>query len=193
MMKGLFVLLFIFSFLGYSVAQTLDFKVKWGKEFKASSKSSLNDIVGHDANGIYVVKERYRGAMAGGTDFTLEHFDNNFSPTKSFDLDIEEDGKEAKVDYLLHLKNKIFLFYSVADRKTKVNTLFVKEVDKTTLQLKEEKKKIGEINYEGKSKKNTGEFFFRISRDSSKVMVVYSLPYEEDDPQSFGFNVLDDN
>jgi len=192
MKKGLIILVVTLSFLEQSFAQNLNFKIKWGKEFKASGRSSLNDIVGHDAKGIYVVKERYRSALAGGTDYTLEHFDNNFSPAQSFDLDMEEEGNDCQVDYILHLKNKIFLFYSVADRKSKLNTLFVKEVDKTTLQPKKEKKKIGEINYEGKSKHNTGRFFFRISRDSSKVMVVYSLPYEEDDPEAFGFNVLDD-
>jgi hypothetical protein len=179
------------SISGYS--QNLNFSVKWGKEFKAPTRSSVNDIVGHDATGIYVVKERYRSSLAGGNDYTLEHFDNQFLPNQTFDLDIEEEGHRAQVDYMLYLKSKIFMFYSIADQKSKKNTLFAKEIDKVNLQPKAEKKKIGEIDYTRNPKRNAGRFFFRISRDSSKVMVVYSLPYEEDDPEAFGFNVLDEH
>jgi len=168
-----------------------NFNVKLGEEFSAPRKSSLSDIVGYDAKGIYVIKERYRSALSGGNDYTLEHFDTNFAPVNSFDLDIEEDGKHCEVEYLLHLKNKLYLFYSIADQKNKKNNLFVKEVDKSSLKPKEEKRKIGEIDYSGKSKRNNGDFMFRISRDSSKVLVVYSLPYDEDEPEAFGFNVLD--
>lgn len=192
-MKRILTIVFLCFLISHLQAQNLDFKVKWGKEFKAPSRSSLNDIIGHDASGIYVVKERFRSGFSGSNDYTLEHYDNNFSPTKSFDLDIEEEGSQAHVDYLLHLNSKIFMFYSIADQKSKLNTLFVREIDKSTLQPKPEKKKIGEIDYKGKSKRNSGRFYFRVSRDSSKVMVVYSLPYEEDEPEAFGFNVLDDN
>jgi hypothetical protein len=186
---ALFILL-VTSF--NSISQNLNFSVKWGKELDAPRRSSLNDIVGYDATGIYTIKERYRGVLAGGNDYTLEHYDNDFAPTKVLDLEIEEDGIKAEINFLIQLKNRLYLFYSIANQREKRNTLFVKEVDKATLQPKAEKKKIGEIDYKGKSNRNNGDFRFRVSRDSSKVLVFYSLPFESHEPEAFGFNVLDD-
>jgi hypothetical protein len=192
-MKVSVILAILLAFSISVKAQDLNFKVKWGKEFKASGRSSLNNIVGHDGTGIYVVRERYRSALAGGNDYTLEHYDNNLLSTKSFDLDIREDGNRCQIDYILYLHSRLFLFYSMAEQKSKKNLLFVREVDKSTLQPKADREKIGEIDYAGKSKRNSGDFFFRVSRDSSKIMVVYSLPYDDDEPEAFGLSVLDEN
>jgi hypothetical protein len=138
-------------------AQDPNFSVKWGQEFEASGKSSLDDIIGYDATGIYAVKVRSHNM--GGPSYTLDHYDNNFAPTKSFDLDIEEDGKECDVIQLIQLKNKLYMFYSYQDKKEKKNRLFVDEIDKSTLQPKKQKKKIGSIDYYGNSKWNSGTVF----------------------------------
>jgi hypothetical protein len=172
-------------------AQDVNFSVKWGQEFEASRKSSLDDIIGYDATGIYAVKVRAHNI--GGPSYTLDHYDNNFAPTKSFDLDIEEDGKECDVIQLIQLKNKLYMFYSYQDKKEKKNRLFVDEIDKSTLQPKKQKKKIGSIDYYGNSKWNSGSFSIKVSRDSSKVLAFYSLPDTEGAPETLGFSVLDNN
>ena len=185
-----FVIAFAFIGIKSIYAQELDLKIRWGKEFEASRRSSLNDIVGYDASGLYAVRERVN-VFGRNPDYTLEHFDTNFSPTKAFDLDIKSDKEKGKINNILYLKGKLLLFYSVADQKTKKNSLFVDEVNKSTLQPKNAVKKIGEIDYSGKRKINSGRFFYRVSRDSSKILVVYSLPYSDEEPETFGFNVLD--
>lgn len=174
---------------GYS--QELGFNIRWGKEIDAPRRSSLSDIIGYDGTGIYAIKERYRGAFAGGTSLTLEHFNNDFVPTRSYDLDVREGNNVCDIQYVLQLQNKLYLFYSCADPGTRKNTLFVKQVSKTTLQPEGEKLKIGEIDISSGSKYNRGDFTFRVSRDSSKLAVFYALPYNEDEPQALGFNVLD--
>lgn len=181
-----------FAFIGIKsiYAQELDLKIRWGKEFEASRRSSLNDIVGYDASGLYAVRERVN-VFGRNPDYTLEHFDTNFSPTKAFDLDIKSDKEKGKINNILYLKGKLLLFYSVVDQKTKKNNLFVDGVNKSTLQPKNAVKKIGEIDYSGKRKINSGRFFYRVSRDSSKILVVYALPYSDEEPETFGFNVLD--
>jgi hypothetical protein len=168
-------------------AQELNFSLKWGKEFEASRRSTLNDIVGHDATGIYAVKLRTGFSRL---DYTLEHYNTDFSPSKSFDLDIEAGKEKVKVNSIFYLKGKLYMFYATPDRKTKKNKLSLQEIDKSTLQPKGEIKKIGEIDYAGKKKYNDGNFYYKIARDSSKILIVYSLPYEEDTPQKFGFHVL---
>jgi hypothetical protein len=150
----------------------------------------LNDIVGFDGTGIYAIKERY--GFAGARKYTLEHYDNNFLPTRSFDLDIKENGKECDVELILHLKGKLYLFSSLANSKTKRNVLSVQQIDKKTLQPGAEKIKIAEIDFTGESRSNSGDFNLRVSRDSSKVLVFYKKPYDGDEPESFGFYVLSD-
>jgi hypothetical protein len=171
-------------------AQELSFSLKWGKELEASRRSSLNDVVGHDATGIYTVKGEVN-AFGRNAEYTLEHYDKNFALTKSFDLNLESGDLKGEVNNILHIKNRLYMFYSYSDKKTKKNTLFVKEIDKASLKPKTETKEIGEIDFTGKRKKNSGSFFYRVSRDSSKILVVYSLPYDEDQPAKFGFHVLD--
>jgi hypothetical protein len=190
MKTKLTLLMAAFACIVQANAQELNFSVKWGKELEAPRRSSLNDIVGYDASGIYAIKERLRG-LGGDTDYTLEHYDDNFSLTKSFDLDLESGQEKGKMNNVLYLNKKLYLFYSVADQKTKKNSLFAKEVDKGTLEPKNETKKLGEIDYTGKRKKNSGTFSYRVSRDSSKLLIFYALPYDEDEPEAFGFNVLD--
>jgi hypothetical protein len=67
----------------------------------------------------------------------------------------------------------------------------VREVDKSTLKPKSEVLKLAEIDFAGKSNYNHGDFDFRVSRDSSKILVFYNLPYGKNEPESIGFNVLD--
>lgn len=174
-----------------ATAQDPQFSVKWGQEFEASRKSSLDDIIGYDGTGIYAVKVRYHGM--GLPSYTLDHYDNNFALAKSFDLDIEEDGKECAVNQIMQLKNRLYIFFSYLDKKEKKKKLFVDEIDKITLQPKKQKRKIGEIDYEGSSKSNSGSFSIKVSRDSSKILAFYSLPFTDGDPEALGFNVLDNN
>ncbi len=173
-------------------SQELDFSVKWGKEFSASRKSTLEDIVGFDGSGIYAIKGLYRTPLLGGNSYSLEHYSNDFVPTKSFDLELKEGGHVCEVQQLLHLNNKLYIFYSYPDLNLKKNILLVREIDKGSLQPKAEVLRLAEIDYSGKSNSNHGDFNFRVSRDSSKVLVFYKLPFTKDEPQVLGFNVLDD-
>jgi hypothetical protein len=182
--------IFLFPFFILE-AQSLQPRVTWGQEFTAPRKSSLNDIIGYDNTGIYAIKERYGFATVR---YTLEHYNQkDLMPTKSFDLDLEEDGRDVRVEKILQLNNRLYLFSSIANLKTKRKVLSVQEIDKKNLKPDAEKKKIAEINFEGESKSNSGEFQIRVSRDSSKVLAVYKLPYEKNEPEAFGFHVLDDS
>jgi hypothetical protein len=170
-------------------AQKVDPIVKWGSEFKAPKRSSLSDIVGFDNTGIYAIKERYG---FGSIKYSIEHYNKNFEPTKSFDLDLEEDGRDCNVELVLQLHNKLFLFSSLPNARTKKNVLSVQEVNKTTLQPDKIKQKIAEIDFSGESRTNSGSYKVKVSRDSSKVLIFYNLPYNKNEPEAFGVTVLND-
>lgn len=181
-------LLFVLAALS-SAGQPLDLKVQWGTPFSAPKRSSLDDIVGHDASGIYAIK--VRSGLFAWRSYTLERYDNNtFKPARSRDLEIREDGEPARVQNILYLKGKLYIFYVVRNRSSRKSDLFVREIDKTTLELKD-KRKLGDAD-EGRYNTLIA-FNFRTSRDSSKVAVSYEFPNTSgEDKKSFGFLVLDD-
>jgi hypothetical protein len=182
-MRILLLLLFPLTIL----CQPLDFAIQWGEEFKAPKRSSLDDIVGHDATGIYAIK--VRGGLFG-SDYTLEHYDNNFRPVHSVELAIKEGGTEARIQHVLYLRNKLLMFYVVRNKSTNKSELYMREINKKTLTPEAAKLKLGEAD-EGRVERGVA-FNFRTSRDSSKVGVSFSFPNEERDKSSFGFIVLDD-
>jgi hypothetical protein len=187
-MKTRFLLTLVGAFISLIChSQELQPNVQWGKEFSAPKRSSLSDIVGFDKTGIYAIKERYG---FGTRRYTLEHYDHDFKPTKAFDLDLKEDGKDCLVETILQLKGKLYLFSSVPDTRTKRNTLSVQEINKETLKPENTKNRIAEINIETGSRRNSGNFDIKVSRDSSKVLIFYAMPYEKNEPESFGFYVL---
>jgi hypothetical protein len=173
-----------------SNAQDLNFSVKWGVELEASRRSSLNDIVGHDATGIYTVKQS-DDVFSKEFEYTLEYYDSDFSLKKSFDLEIVDGKQKASARKTIYLNNKLFIFYSLLDQKSKKNTLYAKELDKQTLQPKAGNKVIRQFDTWGKNKNINSKSYYRFSRDSSKIMVAYGLPYNEGEPEFFGFTVLD--
>lgn len=187
-MQRTFVLLFLLAIHVLSLqAQPLNFSVQWGQEFEASRRSTLSDIIGYDATGIYTIQARIGFSKS---DFTLEHYDKSFKPTHSFELEIKSGRDRATVNNIFFLKGKLYMFYSFADRSVKKNVLSLQEIDKKTLTPTGDIKKIGEIDYAGKRQRNSGQFLYKLSRDSSKMLIVYALPYNEDAPQKFGFHVL---
>ena len=184
------MLLLLFCIAVSTQAQDLKPQVKWGKEFEAPRHSSLSAIVGHDQTGIYAVKERY--GFGTGTTFSLEHYDNNFQPTKTFDLKLTHEGKTADVELILQMHSRLYLFSSFRDTQTSRKKLFVQEINRTTLQPLPNKRQIAEIDFGSESRRTSGTYTIKVSRDSSKVMVFYALPYAKNEPESFGFQVLDD-
>src|SRR5690349_839581 len=171
-------------------SQPLAFNIQWGEEFRAPRKSSLNDIVGHDASGIYTIKVR-GGGLFSSTDYTLEHYDNSFKPVKSVDMEISEKGQPARIQHILYMKNKIFMFYVISNRSTDKAELYVCEINKASLLPEAQRVMLGEAD---ESRVNKGiSFNFRTSRDSSKLAVSFSFPNEEHDKSNFGFIVMDDH
>lgn len=190
-MKRLIFLLVLVS-MG-AIAQQSPLKVKWGKEFTAPRNSTVADIIGYDPSGFYVVKAQ-SGGLFSSSSLLLDRFDNSLNPSKSIELELTEEGKKSYLEEIVHLDGKLLMFTSYPNQRTKLNALFVQPVNKQTLLPDNTKKqKLAEINYEGNSKRNSGSFSFRLSQDSSKVLIFYSLPYDYRDPEKFGFLVMDKN
>jgi hypothetical protein len=177
------------SFLGFS-QKTFD--VKWGKEFSAPRNSTVADIVGYDASGFYVVKRDIRTGWFQQSNLSLDKFDTEMNPVKSIELELTEQGRKTFIEYIAHLNGQLLLFTSFPDQRSKRNQLFLQTISKETLlPIQKEKKKIAEIDFHGKSKRNSGSFNFLLSPDSSKILISYDMPYTFGEPEKFGFIVMD--
>ncbi len=187
---GLLTFSILISF-GQSKSKKVD--ILWGLEQKKSKRSTLSDIVGYDKTGIYAIKTQNTGLIGYNTKITLEHYNNKMNQTKSVEINLEEQNKKTYFEFIIQLNNELYLFSSFKNQKLKRNFLFVQSINKKTLQFNKDLKKIAEINYSGKSKFNAGNFDFVLSRDSSKVLIYYNLPYDKYGSEKFGFNVFDNN
>ncbi|MBI9053411.1 MAG: hypothetical protein JEY96_06305 [Bacteroidales bacterium] len=194
MRKLLIIIGVLFLFIQNSFSQEISNKVdiNLGAEQKESKKITLSDIAGYDETGFYAVK-RKRNAFGFVSSITLEHFDNKQNFTKSVELDLKYQKKDMYYRFIIHINDELFLFSSFKNQKLKQNFLFIQSIDKNTLELKQGLKKIAQIDYSGKGRRNAGNFNYRLSRDSSKVLIYYDLPYDKGSKEKFGFHVFDKN
>ncbi|WP_258104777.1 hypothetical protein [Marinoscillum sp. MHG1-6] len=175
-------------------SQTTD--IEWGNPMKVSKRSTLSDIVAYDQTGFYAIKTETRTFGIGLLSvtrriITLEHYNTKMNLDRSSELVLEYEGDKTDYEHIIQLNGQLFLFTSYKDQSDKMNTLMVQSINKNTLTPNKDFKKIGEVSYEGNFKSNAGNFRLRLSRDSSKVLAYYNLPYEKTENEKFGFHVLD--
>jgi hypothetical protein len=170
--------------------QKLEVDVEWGKEFSAPRRSSLNDIVGFDKTGIYALKER-GVALGSSVQYTLEYYNaEHLMPSKAFELNLEEEGRSCGLEAVMQLRGHLYLFSSFPNPRNNKNILSVQEIDKATLKPESHKHPIAEIDFAGESRSNSGTFSIKVSRDSSKVLILSAVPYEKNEPEAFTLSVL---
>jgi hypothetical protein len=193
MKRNYLLLLLLLGWSGLLLAQPKNnhTSIVWGKPYEESKRTTLADVVGHDASGIYALS--YKGGAFYGLNsrFILEHYDINMDRARSVEIDLEQYSAKRSLEKVVHFNNRLFMFTSHADQQNKVNTLYIQPISKTSLQPEGSPRQVASIDYSGYSKRNSGSFGFAASRDSTKFMVFYNLPHDSRDQERFGFHVLD--
>lgn len=188
-MKKKISFLFWFSLvalLSFGQVKSKKVTILWGAEQKESKKSTLSDIVGYDKTGFYAIKREKKV-------LTIEHFNMQMNKTKSIELNLEEQNKEKEFEFIINLNKKLYLFSSFRNQKLKKNFLFMQTIDNKSLLLNKDLKMIAEIDYSENSRYNSGSYSYELSRDSSRVLIYYNLPYNKGESEKFGFHVFDNN
>lgn len=176
-----------------SIAQTKfnEVDVAMGSIHKIPLTSQITSIVGHDSTGFYALRNEPRGLAYLKTDYIIEHYNNDLNKINQAELKLHKNGRKFTFEHFIHLNNQLYLFSSVKDQQLKKNILFVQTLNKETFSPNEDLVKVAEIRYDHASKYNSGEYKFELSRDSSKVLVYYNLPYKPESSEKLGFHVLD--
>lgn len=185
--KSLFLILFLSYFaLGINAQQKFNgVNVVFGDKVETDKGVEDYDIIGSDDSGTYV--EKVLTLTFGFTTF-LEHYDNALNKTKSVVLEL---GKNTyPTDYILSNGKLIFLSSNV-DKKLKQKILVAQTIEKNTLKINEDGKKIATVNY-------TGKDYFKIrfqkvvSPDSSKILIYYNTPNKKEDKTHMTFKMYDE-
>jgi hypothetical protein len=169
-------------------AQPYQLTARWGEEIKANRRTTLNDIIGSDETGFYAI--RTKASMFLDFTFTLEHYGNDLRPINSVEMELVTNGRQRVGEFTVYANNEIYIFSSYADSQTRINDLFVQQVNKKTLQLSPPIS-IAKIDFQGQKRRNDGVFEFRQSRDKSKLLIYSKLPFEKNEPEKFELLVLD--
>ena len=182
-------LIFCLAFQGFTQSSNKNVSVTWGLKVKNSNKTVLNQIIGNQDNEIFVLKNNAFSSKL----FFEKYKNDDLSLSKANIFSLKNSDNNENFEYIFFLNNELFLFTSYKENKVKKKTLIARIINKTTLAPKGEPIIIGEIDFEGKSKKNSGSFDYQISNDESKLLIYYQLPYDKGAKEKFGYIVYDNN
>jgi hypothetical protein len=191
------LVLFMTMFLGFQL-EIISQTISLGPELKDIRNGFLSEIIGKDEDGVFVerVATKKKVIIAGFKTpliYTLESY--NMEMQKTNGVPQAENEKENKVitEYFntILFKNKLYVLKNITDLNTKMNSLVIEEIDKTSLYPEGISKTLTEFSFEEGSKKNTGDFSVNMSNDSSKLLVYCRYPYEKGSSKKFGLHVFD--
>lgn len=184
-------------------------KVKIGEKIKTSGGFSLSDIIGSDESGFYTVQKS--NSPFGRVDkVVFEYYNNRLELVKENKVELSYDGNALAYEFTVELKEKLYVFMSYKNSKSKTNYLFAASFNKETLSVSNDLMKVGEISYEGGSVGKLfsgsdiedyesyrgayiGEFNYDYSVDSSLIAIYYAMPNDLGEDKRFGVHVLNDN
>jgi len=189
MKKNYTILLAFVLFALVSIAQTKSTKVKitWGDEQALNKKTRFEDIIGSDGDGTYVAKRTYKGKKP----IIIEKYNNNMKLLESVPISMGEKKKERTYQYATQIDGELVMFSALLDKKAKVNLLFAQTINKKTLKPSSKLTRVGAIDFDGKSKRNSGSFSYHISGDDRRILIYYNLPYEKNANEKLSYHIFD--
>ena len=177
-MKNILNVLLAFTIIGFQYSKA-SYPVKFGPELKGTY-SSLS-IVGKASNNIIIRR---------GNHFLKFSKDLSINQDKEIVLKIGK--KERIIESVTIINEKIVVFSSYINKKTKTKTLYYDIVNPKTLTLTGNSKELANYQEAKGLFKKKGNFNIIFSEDKSKVAVYINLPYEKGGKEKFNYLVFDD-
>ena len=190
---GIFFLSVFFYSLIWSQDDLDQLEVHLGPQIKENRGSTLQDIVGHDENGFYALKRAPSGIFGSNQAFSLEHYDFDFKLINFNEVELLQKARRGSLQEIVQFHGELYMLNAYRDKQAKRNSLFVESIDRNSLKKNKDLTRIAEINYQGYSNFNSGSFSYELSRDSSTMLVFYSLPFDPRVEEAFGLHVFGEN
>lgn len=181
-------------------AQEMPFEIKKGeiKRDKITKRTYGIKPIAQDKESFYYLYLPYIAVFNEISHGSVE----NYFIAKFNKKTLEEvEKKEIVLDYnnrkrqfhgVFYIKNKLYLFSAFQNEQHKKHYLFVQNLNKETLELEDNMKKIGEIDYSGINRYNNTYFHHEFSPDSSKILVYYNIVNKKNENLKYGMYVYTD-
>lgn len=169
---------------GFEVYGQSAANVYMGPEIKSQRKGTLEDIIGQDKDGYYMIRVEPQR-------FYLEKYGLDLNLMHSEEIDLGRGLNRRSLEFAEQLKGEIYLFISDRDQSAKEKILYSVHMDRKTLKPAGEPKKLASFSYRNRA--NDGYFDYDVARDSTKLMVYYSTPYQPNTEEQFGMSIFDND
>ncbi len=167
-----------------------------GPMIKMTMKEAWADLepLASDQKGTYYLLVPYAEVISGpvlggGSEYSIGRVNNQMEMEITKPLSFEFQGKALEYEFVFEMGEKVLFFTSFQNQDQKKTYLFVQSLNLEKLELNDDLKKIGEIDFSGHNKYKTADFDYEISPDSSKLLITYSLLDDDNYMLSFGYDV----
>ena len=180
-MRYIFTFLSIIAIAASVVAQDINFELKNTEIYKYKSKDKTIDIklIGSDDNYFYYDFIPYYDYFGEGGGNNVSHLlgklnrkDRSFSKER---IDVESKDDAHKVQGIYYVNEQIVLIRERYNKATNRTKLIAQRINKKTLQLEENQKKMFEISLDSCLYYHRAEYDIKLSKDRSKFLVFYTL------------------
>jgi len=168
--------------------------ITWGPILREPKSSSTTGIIGNGQTGFYTLRSdmsRVSIFNPNAQAIVLERYDKGnrlvFSKELIIPAPANVNGK-FKFENLYYLDGQLILFSSFLNKDSGRNTAFANKVSPTG---EVDNKMVEVASFGDATKRNSGDFAFILSNDSSKVLVFENLPDDRKENEKFQFSVLD--
>ncbi|MEZ4960829.1 MAG: hypothetical protein R2830_13485 [Saprospiraceae bacterium] len=193
-MKQTSILTILFSVLTmllFGQAETPPGTLNWGDEYNEPNGTAATKLIGIVPEGFYVLRQKVLQNPSAKPRAWVEFFTKDMKLKRSEEMELKYKGKQRDFEDVILLNKKLYLLTSFNNTAKKRNYLFKQELSEKTLMPSKNLEMICET--EARNKEVEGTFDFKISKDSTKLLVYNSLPNENKNPERFGFRVFNEN
>ncbi len=165
-------------------------KLSYGEEFADKRFNFINEMFYSNESGYYALSKNIRSVRNA---YDLYHFSKDLDLIDVVELDLYYKDNTLDFRFAKMINEKLYVFTSFRNDKTDKYYLFCQPIDPKRLETVGDPKVIAEIDFSGHSRYFARLYDVKISRDSSKILVYYNLPYDKKENEQFGFVVYDNN
>lgn len=184
------IILFLFSWLVMlrAEAQKIDFSAS-----EKSFQRTFSKVIGQNAKGYYVLKSqnafnnKAEQLRLRDNRVEISFFENNMAVKWSNALVFPDNN--AEIQDILLLEDSLYVFYSIANRSTNKNELFVHRLNTDNGTFIGSPKLINEIEFD--KRRNKGMFYIKKSKNSKLIASMYKQTSSDDEKLNIHVKVMD--
>lgn len=178
------------------------FQLTLSSEMKEPYNSTIDDYLGQDDNGLYVLRQTNVPAavystpideLASGLQmkpgYLLESYNEKMVLIKKQELAPEVNGDRTGLSNVAFLDGKLFVYFILVDKKADQTELYYQPIDNKTLQLIGLPKKIITMPFESKGRQ--GNFQYDLSKDKKTIAITANFHDDKATKEQFTIMVFD--